>query len=406
MTAPVPLPDPTAPAAPAPSRALPDGVTPAFARSVRLWSRAYPRRWRAVRGEELLGLLADLTAPGATRLDARSAVDLVRAGWATRLRQHPPLGPWLRYRLLSTRSLRGHLAWVADDIDGLLFPLRQSLLQLVILLPIDRLRVAHERSSVLSEPVFWAVVVGVLGLEMISSDRTRAREAQLLARPGERVRPGMWVRVRAPRRRVAARASLPWVAVGLAVLLVACVVGALLAPEAALGRALPTTDGQLGVGGDAVPRAGVIGALGAAVGVGALLAGLAHVRLRRQPSVEQPNRELVGLGGRRRLGLVLVGGLLGAVPVAEAVGAVPLAVSLPIGLAAGVLVPPALASWLAMRRPELAELALVDVRRVALIGRPPRVDGPGSALSPARASEIGEVWPWPWSNEGPTAALG
>jgi hypothetical protein len=67
--------------------------------SVELWMRAYPRRWREARGEELLALVVDLAGPGAQRLGARAAFDLVRAGWATRWREHPPAHSWLLYRL-------------------------------------------------------------------------------------------------------------------------------------------------------------------------------------------------------------------------------------------------------------------------------------------------------------------
>ena len=61
-----------------------DPVEPDLARSIRFWMRAYPRRWRAVRGEELLWLVVDLAGADARRLGAGAAIDLVRGGWATR----------------------------------------------------------------------------------------------------------------------------------------------------------------------------------------------------------------------------------------------------------------------------------------------------------------------------------
>lgn len=59
---------------------VPVGISQRLVRSARFWLRAYPRRWRTARGEEVLGLLADLAGPGDGRLDARTAVNLVRVG--------------------------------------------------------------------------------------------------------------------------------------------------------------------------------------------------------------------------------------------------------------------------------------------------------------------------------------
>ena len=65
----------------------PSGAAEHWERSARSWMRAYPRRWREARGEELLGLLLDLAEPGSSRVDARLAFDLLKGGWATRLRE-------------------------------------------------------------------------------------------------------------------------------------------------------------------------------------------------------------------------------------------------------------------------------------------------------------------------------
>ena len=94
---------------------VPVGMSPRLVRSARFWLRAYPRRWRAARGEEVLGLLADLAGPGDGRLDARTAVNLVRSGWATRWREHPPLGPWLLYRMFDRKIPREYRGWAHDD---------------------------------------------------------------------------------------------------------------------------------------------------------------------------------------------------------------------------------------------------------------------------------------------------
>ncbi|MGW6131195.1 hypothetical protein ACWFNE_14320 [Cellulomonas sp. NPDC055163] len=95
-----------------------------FARSAALWLRAYPRRWRTARADEVTDVLRDLAAPGAVRVDSRAALSLVRSGWSTRWREHPPLGAWLRYRLLRERLPRQYRGWVRDDVDGRWFPVR------------------------------------------------------------------------------------------------------------------------------------------------------------------------------------------------------------------------------------------------------------------------------------------
>ena len=46
--------------------------------SIEFWMRAYRRRWRQARGQELVDVVVDPAGPGAQRLDERSAFDLVR----------------------------------------------------------------------------------------------------------------------------------------------------------------------------------------------------------------------------------------------------------------------------------------------------------------------------------------
>lgn len=60
---------------------------PQIVRSIESWMRAYPRRWRSARGEELADLVVDLAGPEARHLGGRAALDLVRGGWATRWRR-------------------------------------------------------------------------------------------------------------------------------------------------------------------------------------------------------------------------------------------------------------------------------------------------------------------------------
>lgn len=390
---------------------LPDGVEPAFARSVRFWSRAYPRRWRAARGDELLGLLVDLAAPGARRLDARSALDLVRAGWATRLREHPPLGPWVLYRVLGTRSLTGHRPWVADDIAGALYPARQGSGILVIFLALE---VFSRAIGAGAGPFgrYWYVLLGSLPLSLLIAPehtRRRAMENHLAPRRGEVVAPGAWVPVTVPRRRVAARSGLPWLAGALTVVLAFAVAAAAAAPTTVwFRRNLPDEGPGFGVfDGAPVSRVPVLVVLAVAALGGAALAVAASRRLRRVSPAEQTMRQLTGMGVRRPIGVVLAVAAAAALPVLELLGGAPLAMSLPLGIVAGVLAPPALVTWAVVRRaPTGTVLAATDAWRIALTGRPPIVDRPATALVPADEHRIGAVEPWPWSNEGPTTALG
>lgn len=117
-----------------------------FARSTALWLRAYPRRWRAARASEVTEVLRDLAAPGAERVDARTALSLVRSGWATRWRDHPPLGTYLRYRLLERPLPPRWEGWRRDEVQGALFPVRFALgrtvgiaILLSLLAAVDRL---------------------------------------------------------------------------------------------------------------------------------------------------------------------------------------------------------------------------------------------------------------------------
>lgn len=390
---------------------LPDGVTPGFARSVRFWSRAYPRRWRAARGDELLGLLADLADPAARRLDARSAADLVRAGWATRLREHPPLGPWLLYRI-ADRRLPGRLPWVADDIAGRGYLARFGLAFVAMFLAATAaLNLGAPLAEVFDLGDVAIVVGGWLAAVVLQGPylRRRARETHLVPRPGERVRPGAMVRVAAPRRRLTARAGLPWLAGGLIAVLGAGVVAAALAGGVLGVERLPPDEG-VGLAFEhtaAVPRSALLGALAVATAVGLALSVPARRRLRAVGPVDQPHRVLVGTRPRTVLRASLAVAVACAPALAEVLGAVPLALSLPIGLTAAVLAPTAAVAWAVVRRsPSADDLAAVDAWRVALTGGRPRVEAPAWALAPATPELVGAVAPWPWSNEGPTTALG
>ena len=92
--------------------------------SARLWLRAYPRRWRYAYGEDLVGTLLDLAGPDARVVRIRDGLSVLRAGWSLRLREHPPLVPWLRYRLLESDLPEAYRVWMIDDLLGRLHAAR------------------------------------------------------------------------------------------------------------------------------------------------------------------------------------------------------------------------------------------------------------------------------------------
>jgi Family of unknown function (DUF5313) len=77
---------------------------------------AYPPRYRQYRGDELLATLNDLAEPGQRRPTLRDSLDVIRGGIALRLREHPRLGPWLRYRFLCQRLPYEYRWWARDDL--------------------------------------------------------------------------------------------------------------------------------------------------------------------------------------------------------------------------------------------------------------------------------------------------
>ncbi|MHA7134801.1 hypothetical protein [Oerskovia turbata] len=105
-----------------------------FERSARFWARAYPRRWRETHGDELLAVQQDVAlavaeATGAAvpdRVDADEVRALLVAGWGLRWRERPPLWRVVLYRF-GLRLPARYWWWVADDIRGALYSVRDAL---------------------------------------------------------------------------------------------------------------------------------------------------------------------------------------------------------------------------------------------------------------------------------------
>ena len=105
-------------------------------RSAAFWLRAYPRRWRERRSAEITAVVADLAPHDASRVDVRTALGLVRAGWQTRRRDHPPLGTYLAHRFADRPLPPAYDGWVRDDRAGRFSAVRVQVVNLVLASPL------------------------------------------------------------------------------------------------------------------------------------------------------------------------------------------------------------------------------------------------------------------------------
>lgn len=347
----------------------------AFERDALRWLRAYPRRWRRTRQDEVLGLLADLAAPGARRLTAADRRGLLRGGMATRWRTHPPLLAWIAYRLFDRRIPRQHAAWAADDIDGLWFPVR-SMLASLWWLPI---------MAVVGDwgwRQLWPLPVALLLAMLLwpHAGRERAMLKHVVRRAGDPWVAGGWLVHDVPRRAVTARSAAPW-AVGLCtVVAVAGTAGSLLGPKAVHTRLYADGSGwENFVAPVGEYRVLPLWLLGAALLLGLLFAWLGAVRLRRVRGQRppQPDRQLSVVSVRGRLVILTWGAVAVTVAVLETTGALVVGFGALAGAAALLVLPGALVALRVARTDdEEPQLAARDVRAVMTTGEPPRPDRP------------------------------
>lgn len=360
---------------------------PRFERSARLWLRAYPRRWRLRRADEMVALLADLAAPGATRVDVRTAAGLVRSGWATRARTRPPLRHALAYRLFDRRVPARYRGWVRDDLEGACAPLRVVgsvvlvLVAVSVLLPLATGDRPHAPS--------WSAVVVALGMSVgiLSRGRWQLQKQSrkhLVPDAGEEVTADTLLFGWVMRDRLTARGTAGILTVAVGVVGLGAVAACLAAPT----RLAAAACGDACVGTVTVARSGIspalLVALAGALAVGVLGSLLARRRLRRLVLVRpaQHARRLVRPTPRHRMLLVTLSGCILGVAWVEGTGRADLFFS--VGVAAGaLLVLPALLVVRRTSRRGPADLALVDALRIAFRGRQSRVDTFQEGLVPA-----------------------
>lgn len=385
-----------------PARAGNDLPGERFERSARRWIRAYPRRWRETRGEELLGVLQDLAGPDAGRLGARGAFDLVRGGWATRRCEHPPLGRWLTYRLFD-RELPEHRAWVRDDVEGALYGLRTSLPAQI---PFGIFLLWSEDG-----PRRWLWLGLVLTVVFLVPRWTRDRtlERHLGAGYDQRVYGGLLTVGTRPRPRVGARSGLAWFVACWAVIAVASLTALATAPVGTWGRPVPTGF-ETGTGPVTNRWPAMVTVLLAAA-VGLVLAVLVRRRVRGfDRGVDQPHRVVRPVspsGALTLMAFTLLGVALAGLEVA---GQLVMGPSVLLAGVAVIMIPAGVAALVAVRHPAVdapgavgrpEPVAAIDVWR-AVVGSDRHRDEPLPVLAPApaSASDVGRAGSAGWRRGG------
>jgi hypothetical protein len=359
--------------------------------SIEFWMRAYPRRWREARGQELVDVVVDLAAPGAQRLDARSAFDLVRGGWATRWREHPLPHTWLLYRMFDRRIPVAYRSWALDDIDGFLYPMRRFLGGACPVFLIVLITSGPRGSGAIPTLVMVALMVASSMFIRPEGIRSQARLKHVAPRFGEVPVEGVPVARDVPRERVGARSGLTWAALFLGTTGAASVVAALLAPKVLLTifKANSPEMGP-GFGWDNVVaplgehRVVAVAILLVALGVGVLGAAAARWRLGRllDERLDQPYRVLHPVTASGKAGVIFWTLLIVALVWLEVSGRIVLGLSVVLGTVALLLLPGALVSLLAVRRADAHDLAGRDVWWIATRGRVPIVEQPVRGLRP------------------------
>ena len=296
----------------------------------------------------------------------RAAFDAVRAGWAMRWREHPPMLEWARYRLFDRRMPVAYRAWARDDIDGFWYPLRRVCPGLLVFLLVVELPswATDYSSGRLGWLACYAAVSAVVYLvAMPQKERGAAQVKHVALGPGEPLFAGALVAQDVPCTRLPARSTLPWAVRLMALAAAASLAAALAAPRGAVG-AVACLLVALGVG--------LVGAVVTRARLGRLLADRA----------DQPHRLLRAVGVTDRSMVVVCAAGIAVLAWAEVTGRVVLGPSVVLGACAMVVLPGALVALAATRAPSNADLTGADLWWVAARGRLPRVDRPVRAARP------------------------
>jgi hypothetical protein len=237
--------------------------------------RAFPRRFRTVRSAEIVATFREAELAGdAQPYGWRALVDVVRAGWSERLRTHPPVGHFLRYRVLDGRLDPQWHRWMLDDVHGW-YGLRRAvwtLVPLLVLATVLRLGGAgYPDSEFVVMYVVAAIVFGALFTPMHRRRTLRRHgyDPETLAWAP----PITWLSTRPPRRRTTTVAPIAFtMAIALAVV----------APFAVLASL-----GLIGAGAESVTRradhqvAATLGAVATALLI-AVVTTVGHRRIARR----------------------------------------------------------------------------------------------------------------------------
>jgi hypothetical protein len=360
-------------------------------RTTRFWMRAYPRRWREVRGEELLGLVVDLAGPDARHLGAPAAFDLVRGGWATRWRERPPAHTWMLYRMFDRRIPAAYRSWALDDIDGFWYPMRRNLPLIVVLFAMQFVYPMSSRPQSAWYYLIWALVPLSWLFLWPEGNRSRARLKHVASPFGEPLVEGTLAAGYVLRQRVTARSMLTWAVLLLGITGAASVVAALFAPKVLLTNVIKPASGPgfLQESGPGVSLESVVAPVGGyrvvavailvvALSVGLLGAVVARRRLRRLlgERPDQPNRVLCHIRATSKANLLFGAMIIVGLAWLEASGRLVLGLSVVLGTVALVLLPGAFVAFVVTRRTEAADLAGRDVWWIGTRGRLPSVDRP------------------------------
>jgi len=332
----------------------------------------------------MLGVLRDLAGPGATRLAPRERLGLLRGGWATRWRTGPSLGGRLAYHYLPRPVPARYREWAGDDIAGRWYAVRRTLWlfsPFCLMLLVTVLK-GQPLTSVPWPWQIWAIVLAISVVEDVFPHRItapRANAVRLHLRPGpdEPLVPGGLAPSWRPRPRLSARTGAPQL-VGVLVMGIAAWTTAAL--RVRNGPAQVPNAGQANsyelVWAPWHPGAWLIVAVIAVVLglVAALRAGRLTDRL-LPGRPQQPSRELVTRAPGAILNVLLWGSLLVWEAWLEATGQWVAFVSPVAGVLALLALPGALLAWRTARRGP-ADLALLDLWRIGLLGSVPPVDEP------------------------------